>query len=506
MAEIDPAVTEAAIEAFGLPPDHGLGIYHMDGRNLIESLIRRKRAGQTIRPYDVVYGDAVNDVNVPFHLTTLEYAQKIRELLSPTGMYLINLIDIFESGRFLGAVVNTFNEAFDHVTVIVPKTFGPILDPHVRDTFIVVGSMRPLDLSELGQRSADRVEFGCTVLDDMHLAHLGQRSGGVVLTDDYAPVENLLAPVVLRTSASKKTEIVRRAGELMKAGQYSEAETLFRRALEIDPSSIDTRRNLVQALLRQGENEEATVVLREILEARPNDAFALLRLGRLLVADGQTKEGIDLLDRALEAAPDAADAYFQMGEALAKTNRRQEAIDHYRQAISKNGNHIPTRLRLGTIDLHAGNFEAAAAHARVVLRRAPRNLPARSILGRALAALKRYDEAIEAMKPAVDAPNVPPELLDSLAWVLATCPDGRHRDGTQAVRLAERASQKAGSKNPRFLSTLAAAYAQAGQFDKAVDAAKKTIALAEKSGDTKLLFDIRQRLRQYEKGRPVRDE
>jgi spermidine synthase len=125
----------------------------MDGRNLIESLCRRQRNGENVPTYDVIYGDAYNDWNVPFHLTTLEYNQKIAELLAPNGMYMINMIDMFDPGLFLGAVVNTFKESFGYAYVVVPKLRGAGFGSELRNTFVVVGSLRPLDLSELGKRA-----------------------------------------------------------------------------------------------------------------------------------------------------------------------------------------------------------------------------------------------------------------------------------------------------------------------------------------------------------------
>jgi len=74
-------------------------------------------------------------------------------------------------------------------------------------------------------------------------------------------------------------------------------------------------------------------------------------------------------------------------------------------------------------------------------------------------------------------------MLDELAWLLATYPDSNSRDGTEAVRLAERACDVTQRKIPALLDTLAAAYAEAGDFPQAISAAEEALNRARASGD-----------------------
>jgi predicted membrane-bound spermidine synthase len=209
VAEIDPAVTEANFAAFGLLPSeavvvHGpletrtgqapIWIRNLDARNHVEDLVQKKRAGASI-DFDFVFGDAFNDFSVPFHLTTREFNLKIRELLTPEkGVYLINVIDIFGKGRFLGAVINTFKAVFPFVEVYCNTEDGP---GENRDTFVVVGSLRRLENNDLPTAEGPTA-FEGSRLKEEHLEELRKRSKGLVLTDDHAPVEQLLAEVVNR--------------------------------------------------------------------------------------------------------------------------------------------------------------------------------------------------------------------------------------------------------------------------------------------------------------------
>jgi protein O-mannosyl-transferase len=84
---------------------------------------------------------------------------------------------------------------------------------------------------------------------------------------------------------------------------------------------------------------------------------------------------------------------------------------------------------------------------------------------------------------AANAPDSP-RMLDEVAWLLATYPDSRSRDGAEAVRLAEHACDLTQRKIPALLDTLAAAYAEAGDFPRAIGTAEEALDRARSSGDS----------------------
>jgi spermidine synthase len=190
VAEIDPEVTRAAFEAFGLERNTPMKIFDLDARNHVEDLLDRRRRGAMPETFDLVYADAFNHYSPPFHLTTLEFNEKLRQLMRPDGVFLANIIDLYRTGRFLGAVINTVEKTFPHVYALTSTIGGPS-DEDERDTFVVVGSTRPLPLDGIAGKGCS-----CWLLQPKQLAVLRERSQGMVLTDDYAPVDNLLAPVV----------------------------------------------------------------------------------------------------------------------------------------------------------------------------------------------------------------------------------------------------------------------------------------------------------------------
>jgi hypothetical protein len=101
-------------------------------------------------------------------------------------------------GGFLGAWINTAKKTFPHVYVFGTASAVGLGD---RETFVVVASRQALDVTELGRRDGDPIFFVGSrrstpePYEPADMAALALRSRGIVLTDDYAPVENLLARV-----------------------------------------------------------------------------------------------------------------------------------------------------------------------------------------------------------------------------------------------------------------------------------------------------------------------
>jgi spermidine synthase len=196
VAEIDTGVTKAAMAAFGLEKDTTINIFTMDARNYVDELLRQMRSGQQTRRYDFIYGDAFNDYSVPYQLVTKEFNDKIAQLLTDDGTYMINVIDIYNSGLFLGACVNTLKETFPHVDVVTENK-----PRSERNTFVIIASKKDLNLERLDLEEPAKGS-DLWKLNDSDIEILREKSHRIVLTDDYAPVENMLAPVVQQSTVS----------------------------------------------------------------------------------------------------------------------------------------------------------------------------------------------------------------------------------------------------------------------------------------------------------------
>ena len=189
VAEIDPGVTQAAYEYLALPRDTRIISVNEDARRYLTHLPDERR-------YDLILGDAFNDFSVPYHLTTLEFNQLVANHLTDSGFYMVNIID-GRQGHFVRAYVSTLEQVFKHVYI---APIGGELGSVARQTFVIVAAQHPLPIGDdslaLGQEilplaSSLRSDFLSRSTWQSYL----DKGSVVILTDDYVPVDNLLAPV-----------------------------------------------------------------------------------------------------------------------------------------------------------------------------------------------------------------------------------------------------------------------------------------------------------------------
>ncbi len=190
VVEIDPKMTDAAFNAFGLSENTGINIITMDARNWVHRLEYKLHKGDEIQKYDFVYGDAYHSLSVPHHLLTREFNEKIDRILSDDGVYMLNIIDNYKSGRLLGAVINTIKETFPYLRIV-----SDIKRNEGLQNFILIASNHEIDCRQLFKALYPKNE-PLWMLTDSDIKGPCERANRIVLTDDYAPVDNLLAPAV----------------------------------------------------------------------------------------------------------------------------------------------------------------------------------------------------------------------------------------------------------------------------------------------------------------------
>jgi spermidine synthase len=183
--EIDPGVTQVAYEMLGLRQDMPVVTYNEDARMFL--------ARRPTKQYHLVIGDAFNDYSVPYHLTTHEFNERVRAWLAPGGLYMINMID-GPRRDFLRAYAATLRLTFPYV-YIAPAVHAWRESPRV--TFVLIATDRPLDLEAFKMLDAGDGEtlFADQVLPQAEVDALLAEDRTVYLTDRYAPVDQMLAPV-----------------------------------------------------------------------------------------------------------------------------------------------------------------------------------------------------------------------------------------------------------------------------------------------------------------------
>ena len=133
--EIDPAVTATARTRLGLSASSRIRSFNEDARTFLMEWADPQQ-------YDVVFGDAFNDLSIPYHLTTVEFNRIVEKRLKPDGIYLVNVIDKFEDGEFLKAYANGLRAVFPHVYIFGR---GTAFQPFDRNTYVLMASRQPLD-------------------------------------------------------------------------------------------------------------------------------------------------------------------------------------------------------------------------------------------------------------------------------------------------------------------------------------------------------------------------
>jgi protein O-mannosyl-transferase len=259
--------------------------------------------------------------------------------------------------------------------------------------------------------------------------------------------------------------------DLLKRGHLEEAAAHFQTAVRIRPSFRDAESNLGVSLLQQGKIDDAIAEFEKVLMRDPKFAKGYFDMGAALLQKKELEEAIAQFRKAIELRSDYAEAHNNLAIALFQTERSDEAITHWETSVAIDGDNAEAHNNLAVALIRKGRVPEAIAHWRRTLQLEP---------DRAGAQL-------------------------SLAWVLATCPEASSRDGSLALVLAQRAQRSSGNNNPMMFRTLAAAYAEIGQFTEAIAAATQGLRVATAAGSADLTEALNRELGLYQAGRPFRD-
>jgi tetratricopeptide (TPR) repeat protein len=191
-------------------------------------------------------------------------------------------------------------------------------------------------------------------------------------------------------------------------------------------------------------------------------------LGTVLYQKGRTADAIAEFRKAVAIFPGDAEAHNNLANALVGEGAPEEAIAEYREALKIKPACPEAQVNLADVLLREGEVDDARVH---------------------------LQEAI-ALHPANAG------TLNKLAWMLAAAPQTSVRDGAAAVEVALEATRLSGGTNPIILRTLAAAYAEAGEYSNAVQTANAALKLAESQTNTVLAEELRRESGLYEAGRP----
>lgn len=246
-----------------------------------------------------------------------------------------------------------------------------------------------------------------------------------------------------------------------------------------------------------------------------NNDVALANFADWFAERGQLDEALSYFQRALDIRSQMsghehynlslANIHTNMGVALVHKDRVEEAVAHFQRALELQPNYPDAHYNLGVILGRRSDLDGAVAQFRTILSIAPNDPASNAALADVLARKGLFREAIAHYEIVLESDPNSVFALNNLSWLLSTNPDASVRNGPRAVELALRLNRITNQTSPSVLRTLAAAYAEAGQFENAAAAAHAATDLAHVQGQHSFAARLEWESDLYRRHLPLRD-
>ena len=284
----------------------------------------------------------------------------------------------------------------------------------------------------------------------------------------------LLRPNLLKAAVFTILALLLLSATYQRNKVWADGLTLWSDCVAKSPNRPRPNYNLGCAIYDKADYEQAIKYFNKTLQLDPNYFDAFEGLASAYLSEEKITEAIEYCNKVISLNPKASRAYYIYyikGLALYHQNLFEQAIANFQKSIEINPLFDKIYNDLATIYNRQGQIEKAVFY---------------------------WNKAIQ-INPER------PESLNNLAWLRATHPDKKYRNFAESIRLAEKANKITSYKQPDLLDTLAAAYADAGQFDKATSFAEKAVESAAAQGNNTLAETFKSRLRLYKMQQPFRD-
>jgi len=287
--------------------------------------------------------------------------------------------------------------------------------------------------------------------------------------------------------------------------RYEEAVRAYEAALQVDPRHTDSLYNLGNTLAKLDQSAQAIASYERAIALQPAFANAHLNLGHELLRSGRRADAKAAFSRALAVGRNDLNARFALGQMANEDGEFAAAEKHMRVFLTGNPDHAGALVQLAIALLSQQQATAATEKAREALRHSPEFSPAHYWLAVALEADGHEQEARQSYERVLTLEPDHAETLNNLAWLLTSSPDDDIRDGKRAVTLARRACELTKNQEPVLLGTLAAAYAETGDFTNAIATAETARDLAQRISQTDVARKNEELLKLYRAGRTCRE-
>jgi protein O-mannosyl-transferase len=286
-----------------------------------------------------------------------------------------------------------------------------------------------------------------------YLPHVGLFVAVVWFAIDVATVRESKPRVAVITAAAVLIILSLAWAAFIQTYYWRNSDALWTRALAVTSDNDVAHNNLGYLCNDRGELDKAILHFESAARIRTakrdphynlGSAFVQMNLGDALARKGRSDEAMVHYDEAITLQPDYADAYYNRGTVLLAKGRVDEAIADLAKTVEMHPYDADAHTSLGNALLQKGSLREAIAHYATAMALAPED----------------------------------PHSRNNLAWILATASDTSIRDGARAVGFAQEAVQLSRGREPLFLRTLAAAYAESGRFSEAIVVAQQAAGIA----------------------------
>jgi tetratricopeptide (TPR) repeat protein len=288
----------------------------------------------------------------------------------------------------------------------------------------------------------------------------------------------------------------------------AEAESSLREALRLDHDYAKAENMLGDVVAMQGRMEEAVEHYRRAVELDPQVGrnhvdlgAALVKLGKAQGSQRLVTEGIERCKHGVAMNSDDPDAHNELANAYNAAGMTHEAISEWRETLKLFPGHPAALKQVGAILLNSRRPAEALKFLTAAEAADPRDIEIRRMKALAHALLRQFPASISEFREILKLDPNDVQALTGLAWFEATSPDVSIRNGTEAVKLAERATALEHPPTAHVLDVLAAAYAETGRYKEAVETAEKARQVAGASRS-----EIGERIKLYQTKKPYRDQ
>ncbi len=304
---------------------------------------------------------------------------------------------------------------------------------------------------------------------------------------------------------------------LFQLKKFDEAVKLLTARIEKTPKNGPIYRARARAYIVQEKVDEALADVNKAIELDPKDAESMLLRSRLYFSKGEVEKASRDVSDALAIAPDAVDGVAMRSLVASQEGRFADAIVDMEMLIRFDPTNISWIIQLGSLYQADKRPRLAIKLFDELLKQKPQEWRAHRVRGDAklsindhAGAIADYEAALKIIE-AMDAKKIEEEdidysgLLNNLAWVLSTSPQDSVRDGKRSLELGLKACEATEYKKAHILSTLAACYAETGDFENARKWSEKAVELGAEE-DNEQLEQLKKELEGYKADKPWREE